>query len=237
MNKRLLILLSLFFILLIILIYSNLTKGEYIIKKFTKIYATTRVHDKTTWLGVSIIQNPCDMWAMQEIITEIKPDFIIETGTFRGGSAIFFASILQNVNKDGRVITVDIIDNIEKASKYELFQDYVEFIKGDSVSKEVIDKIAKRIEGALKVIVTLDSDHRKGHVLKELKLYSQFVSLNSYLIVQDTNLDGWGIRKNFEGPMGALKDFLKTNKNFIPDHSREKFLFTWFPEGYLRRIR
>lgn len=241
LNKRLLILLCLFLILLIIYIYSNTTKEEYIIKKFVKIYLDSKVHDKTTWLGVKIIQNPCDVWAIQEIITEIKPDFIIETGTLWGGSAIYFASILQNVNKNGKVITVDIAedvdDYIEKASKLKLFQDYVELIKGDCVSKEVINKIANRIKGASKVIVMLDSDHNKNHVLKELELYSQFVSLNSYLIIHDTHLDGWNIKKNFEGPMEATEDFLKRNSNFIADRLREKFLLTLSPKGYLKRIR
>ncbi|MBA7669906.1 hypothetical protein ES703_78044 [subsurface metagenome] len=240
MKKRLVFLISLFFILLIVFIYLDFTDIEKMRMRFTKKYISTDVHfGHTKWLGIHVIQNPCDMWAIQEIITEVKPDFIIETGTLYGGSALFFASVLKDVNQNGKVITVDIDDKtkIQGASKFKLFQDYIEFIHGDSVSREVIDKIVSRIGDSLKVIVTLDSDHSKEHVLKEMMLYSKFVSLNSYLIVQDTHLDGWGVRKNFEGPMGALKEFLKTNKNFIPDHSREKFLFTWFPEGYLRRIR
>ena len=244
MKKRLFFLISLFFILLIVfiysVIYSDFTNIENTRMRFTKKYFSTGVHfGHTKWLGIHLIQNPCDMWAIQEIITEVKPDFIIETGTLYGGSALFFASVLKDVNQNGKVITVDIDDKtkIQGASKFKLFQDYIEFIHGDSVSREVIDKIASRIGDSLKVIVTLDSDHSKEHVLKEMMLYSKFVSLNSYLIVQDTQLDGWRFRKNFEGPMSAIKEFFKTNDSFIVDYYREKFLLTWFPGGYLKRIK
>jgi len=240
MRKRLVFLISLFFIVLIVFIYSDFTNIENMRRRFTKKYISTDVHfGHTKWLGIHVIQTPCDMWAIQEIITEIKPDFIIETGTLYGGSALFFASVLQDVNKDGKVITVDIEDNTktQNASNLKLFQDYIEFIHGDSVSQEVIDKIANRIGNSSRVIVTLDSDHSKDHVLKEMELYYKFVSLGSYLIVQDTQLDGWGFRKNFEGPMSAIKEFFKTNDDFIVDYNREKFLLTWFSGGFLKRIK
>ena len=243
MNKRLIVLIILSTILLVILL--NLSKPhiqkayrEYLQKKFVRMYVRTNVHRDTSWLGVPLTQNPCDMWAMQEIFYEVKPDFIIETGTYKGGSTIFFASIIQNINKNGKVITVDILDYRKPISNRKLFQDRVEFILGDSVSKEVIDKIAERIGNSSKVVVTLDSDHSKNHVLKELELYSQFVPLNSYIIVQDTHHDGWGFRKGFkEGPMSAVKEFLQTNKNFMVDRKWEKFLLTWHPSGYLKRIK
>ena len=240
MKKRLVFLISLFFILLIVFIYLDFTNIENMRRRFTKKYISTEVHfGYTKWLGIHVIQNPCDMWAIQEIIVEIKPDFIIETGTLYGGSALFFASVLKDVNPNGKVITVDIDDKtkIQGASNLKLFQDYIEFIHGDCISREVIDKIANRIGNSSRVIVTLDSDHSKDHVLKEMELYFKFVSLGSYLIVQDTQLDGWGFRKNFEGPMSAIKEFFKTNDDFIVDYNREKFLFTWFSGGFLKRIK
>lgn len=190
--------------------------------------------ETTNWLGIRSHQNPCDNWAMQEIISEIKPDFIIETGTFYGGTTLFYATILEKVNENGRVITVDINPRIKEASKFKTFKEKVEVIKGDCVSPEVIDRIAKCVKGHT-VLVTLDSMHTKEHVLKELKLYSNFVSLGSYIVVQDT-------RKNFHpewgpGPIAAVEEFLKTNDNFIIDHSREKFILTWYPSGFLKRIK
>lgn len=243
MKKRIIIMICLLAILLGTYIYSFIPKfvalhKGYVIKKFTKIYCDSKVQSKTKWFGIHIIQNPCDMWAIQELIYEIKPDFIIETGTLWGGSALFFAYILRDVNKNGKVITVDIVDRTEEVSNLQFFRDKVEFILGDSVSKEVIDKVEERIKGASKVIVTLDLDHSKEHVFKELKLYSRFVSVGSYIVVQDTHLDGWRISKKFKiGPMAAVNEFLKTNKNFYSDRYWEKFLLTWYPCGYLKRIR
>lgn len=208
-------------------------------KKLTRVYAKSGVQNNTFWLGIKTIQNPCDMWTLQEIINETRPDFIIETGTLFGGSAIFFAHALQNINENGKVITIDIEDYAQEAKKLKLWQDRIEFILGDSVSREVINKISGRIKGAKKVIVTLDSDHHTRHVLRELRLYSKFVTIGSYLIVQDTGLDKWGRKREFKknGPMTAVKRFLEFNDDFIIDRTREKFILTWHPEGFLKRIK
>ncbi len=134
---------------------------------------------------------------------EIKPDFIVETGTFKGGGALFYASILQMVNPKGKVITVDIKPQMEQAAKLDLFKDRVEFIEGSSTSDDVIHRIAETVKGS-KVMVTLDSDHHMKHVLKELELYSGFVSPGSYLILQDTSHNGHPIPTNlWERPHGS----------------------------------
>lgn len=210
---------------------------EEAINRFTNLYFASNVHYQTKWLGVPSLQNPCDMWVLQEIISEIKPDFIVETGTFKGGGALFFATILRIVNEKGKVLTVDIKPQIERASGYAIFNDAVEVFTGSSVSEEIVKAIAKKVEGA-KVMVTLDSDHAKSYVLKELEIYSQFVSINSYLVVQDTAHNGHPLPTNYEGggPMEAVREFLKKHKNFAPDRTREKFLLTFFPQGYLKRL-
>ena len=208
-----------------------------LVKEFIKSYYSSGVHYRTQWLGVPTLENPCDMWSIQEIISEIKPDFIVETGTFKGGGALFYASILQIVNPKGKVITVDIKSQMEQAAKMDLFKDRVEFIEGSSISPEVIQKIAERIKGS-KVMVTLDSDHHMAHVLRELELYSGFVSPGSYLIVQDTSHNGDLLPATYgKGPKEAMDQFLKTNDNFVSDRSREKFLLTFHPRGYLKRIK
>jgi len=211
---------------------------QLVINQFRQIYLSSGLINKAHYLGIHTTQNPCDNWSMQEIISEIKPDFIIETGTYRGGTTLHYASILRNVNEDGKVITVDIEDYTAEAAKYDLFKERVEFILSDSVSPKVIATIRKRIKGAETVLVTLDSLHTKEHVLKELNLYSDFVTVGSYIVVQDTMLCGGGVAADFpEGPMEAVEEFLKTNKNFEIDRGREKYLLTFYPSGYLKRVR
>jgi cephalosporin hydroxylase len=208
-----------------------------LVNDFIKLYYSSGIHYRTQWLGIPTLENPCDMWAIQEIINEIKPDFIVETGTYKGGGALFYATILQMVNSKGKVITVDIKPQMEPAAKLELFKDRVEFIEGSSTSDDVIHRIAERVKGS-KVMVTLDSDHHMKHVLKELELYSGFVSPGSYLILQDTSHNGHPLPTTYgKGPMEAMEEFLKTNNNFVSDRSREKFLLTFFPKGYLKRIK
>lgn len=217
-------------------VLGSLTK-EWHIREFSRLHYDSTVWLKTTWLDVPAFQNPCDMWTMQEIITRIRPDFIVETGTAQGGSSLYFATILSQVNEKGMVITVDISPNVVGASKYPIFNERVEVITGDSVSQEVISRIADRVKGHT-VLVTLDSLHTKDHVLKELKLYSKFVSLNSYLIVQDTNINGHPVYSNFgPGPMEALTEFLSDNKDFQIDRDMERQLLTYYPSGYLKRVR
>lgn len=133
-----------------------------------------------------------------------------------GGTALFYATILEQINKEGKVITVDINPQVEEASKFAMFKEMVIVIKGSSVFPDVISEISKYVKKNHKVLVTLDSDHRKEHVLKELKLYSEFVSLNSYIVVQDTL---HYLYDPDNGPMGAVKEFLKSNKNFEIDYS------------------
>jgi cephalosporin hydroxylase len=235
---NLIFILSLFLTILSVYIKAEETLSDQeIIKRFHEIYYNSEIWKQTKFLGIDSQQNPCDNWIMQEIIYEVKPDFIIETGTLMGGSALYYATILENVNKNGKVITIDMFPQIEEVSKHEVFKKRVEFISGDSTSPEVINLITKKVKNH-KVLVTLDSNHLKEHVLKEINLYSKFVSLNSYIVVQDTNINGHPVLPNFgEGPMEAVEEFLKTNSNFEIDHSREKFFLTFYPSGYLKRIK
>ncbi len=209
------------------------------IEIINRIYWRNMVVGKTKWLGVESVQYPTDNWAVQEMISEIKPDFIVETGTAYGGTALFYATVLEKVNPNGKVITVDIELKVEEANKFKIFQERVEVIKGDSVSAEVVDAIGKRVKNC-KVLVSLDSLHTKEHVLKELNLYSKFVSVDSYIVVNDTS---WSGRRNSMffikggGPREAVEEFLKNNKNFKIDRSREKYFITQYPSGYLKRIK
>ena len=205
------------------------------INKFIQIYYDAKPVPR--WLGIPSFQTPTDNWTMQEIITEVKPDFIIETGTLYGGTALFYASVLGMVNKDAKVLTVDVNPQVDQASKLKLFRERIEVIKGGSVSPEVTNRIAARVKNR-RVLVTLDSLHTKKHVLKEMKLYCNFVSVGSYMVVQDTIINGHPVLPDFGGgPMEAIEEFLRGRNDFTIDHERERFLLTFYRSGYLKKIK
>lgn len=198
------------------------------------------------WLGRPIIQIPQDIVAMEEIIWKVKPDLIIETGIAHGGGLIFYASMLELIGK-GEVLGIDIDirkHNRKEIEKHKMFK-RIKMIEGSSVDEEVIKQVKKIVKKHKKVMVCLDSLHTYQHVLEELNLYSKFVSKGSYLVVFDTVIDDfprnypwnrpWGKNNN---PKIAVREFLKTNKNFIIEKDIEnKLLITAAPDGYLKRIK
>ena len=195
---------------------------------------TWRVNE---WLGILTEQNPNDVWITQEIIVETRPNFIVETGTLCGGSAALWSTILEQVNPDGRIITIDITDQAQQARKLPIVQKRVDFLYGSSTAADIVADVRKRVEGK-RVLVILDSDHSKQHVLNELAAYAPLVSVGSYLIVQDSNVNGHPVDRAFgPGPTEAIEEFLAANPNFASDRRRERLLFTMHPNGYLRRLR
>ncbi len=188
------------------------------------------------WLGVVAAQNPFDTWIHQEIIAEIKPDVIVETGTYFGGGALIWASILEQVNPGGKVITIDIDDKTEFARGYPAWKERVVFLKGSSTDAAIVAEVRKQAEGK-RVLVILDSAHHKSHVLGELDAYAPLVGEGSYVIVHDTNFGGHPVLPDFgEGPREAAQEFLASHPEFQVDRSRERFLFTIHPGGYLRHV-
>ncbi|UCC41491.1 MAG: class I SAM-dependent methyltransferase [Candidatus Aminicenantes bacterium] len=184
------------------------------------------------------LKNPCDMWMLQQIIYETKPDYIIETGTYLGGSALYFAQILEGMGLDqSKVITIDIEDYCHETAKLRLWKKRVEFIHGSSTGPEIVARISQLVQGK-KVIVDLDSNHQRDHVFQEMMSYGPMVNPGSYLVVEDTNIDGVPVHPNYgPGPMAAVHDFLKTDleKTFTQDVSREAMILTFFPGGWLKK--
>lgn len=187
------------------------------------------IFQRTTWMNVPCAKCPLDLWIYQEIIAEIQPDLIIETGTYLGGSALFMAHMLDIVGK-GEILTIDVEDHPRPSHPR------IKYLIGSSVDWNLIKpELINRPSG--KCLIMLDSDHRKDHVLKEMNLFARFVSVGSYLIVEDTNVNGHPAFPTFgDGPYEAVEQFLKSNSQFIVDKSREKFLMTSNPHGYLRRV-
>ena len=205
-----------------------------IVDNFHKLYYQANEWGKgmkgTTWEGIRTQKCPLDLWIYQEMIWKLKPDIIVETGTLFGGSALYMARVLDSLGK-GRIISVDI-EKRETPS-----HERITYLNGSSVSEEIVNSVKSHIYKGDKVLVILDSDHSRNHVLTELEIYSEFVSLGSYLIVEDTNINGHPVEPNYgAGPYEAVMDFLKTNKNFKIDKSKERFMMTLNPCGYLKRI-
>jgi cephalosporin hydroxylase len=209
----------------------------WVVDRFHQIYYDSDIWIDNRWMGVQALQNPNDVWITQEIIHDVKPDYIIEAGTAAGGSAAAWATFLAQVNPAGRVITIDIEDQIREARNIPVWRERVDFVLGSSTAPETVAMITRRVQGK-RVLVILDSDHSKDHVLAELKAYAPLVPVGSYLIVQDTNINGHPVLPEFgPGPMEAVLEFLANDTRFEADRSRERMLFTMHPMGYLKRVR
>lgn len=205
-----------------------------IVQGFHHLYYDSHILGKsffdTFWLGVSTLKCPMDLWVYQEILHELKPDLIIETGTANGGSALFLASMFDLIGK-GEIVTIDIEKN-ERRPQHKRIQ----YLHGSSTSDEIVGAVKKIAADKPTVLVILDSDHSQAHVSRELTIYAPLVTKGSYLIVEDSNVNGHPVApEHGPGPMEALDEFLITNKNFVIDAEREKFLMTFNPRGYLRR--
>ncbi|CAN5418739.1 CmcI family methyltransferase [soil metagenome] len=185
----------------------------------------------TSWMGVPVQQIPFDLWVKQEIIFETRPDLIIETGTFDGGSAYYYAGLFDILGGQGEIISIDIEpqENLPEHHR-------IEYVKASSIVPEVIERLREKAAGK-RVMVVLDSDHSEKHVRKELEVLSEFVTPGCFLIVEDTNVYGHPVlREHGRGPMEALNDWLKTRPPFELDKAREKYMITFHPRGHWRRV-
>jgi cephalosporin hydroxylase len=199
------------------------------------------------WLGLPIIQLPQDIVAMQELIWEIKPDAIVETGIARGGSLIFYASMLHLLDAGGIVVGVDIDirDHNRKMIESHPMSRYVRMIQGSAIDRDVVEQVRQLIAGRKRVLVALDSMHSHPHVAEELRLYSPFVTKDSYLVVFDTAIEQmpetffpdrpWGRGNN---PWTAVHEFVRNNDRFAIAHAiADKLQLTVAPDGYLKCVK
>jgi cephalosporin hydroxylase len=214
-----------------------------------------------SWLGRPIIQYPQDMAAMQELIWQIKPDLIIETGIAHGGSLIFSASMLalldmceaieSGITLDPRQskrkvlgIDIDIRPHNRAAIEAHPMATRIQMIQGSSIAPEIIEQVKQAAQGYQRVLVCLDSNHTHAHVLAELEAYAPLTSVGSYCVVFDTLVEDmpkemfpdrpWGPGDN---PKTAVWEYLKTHPEFEIDKSiQHKLLITVAPDGYLKRV-
>ena len=199
-----------------------------------------------TWLGRPIIQYPQDIIAIQEIIYQVQPDLIIETGIAHGGSLILHASICELIGK-GKVLGVDI--DIREHNKNEILNHRmskrISMIQGSSIDETIVKQVAEIAAGKEKVLVILDSNHTHNHVLSEMKWYAPFVTKDSYMLVFDTVVEDlaneiydnrpWGVGDN---PKTAVWEFLKTNDDFVIETAMDdKLLISVAPSGFLKKVK
>lgn len=186
------------------------------------------------WQGWPIVKCPLDLHQYQEIIWQTRPDVIVETGTFSGGSALFMAH-MQDLIDHGEVLSIDIRTGTELPE-----HSRIRYFEGmSSTDLRVLEEV-KKIASGRKTMVVLDSDHSRPHVLKELKAYAPIVTKGCYLIVEDTNPDAYHRDQvgEYDGyPGDAVKEWQPSNNGFEKDERRERFIFSQNPGGYLRRVR
>lgn len=208
--------------------------GNVIHPQFSKAYYKSNVCLITTWMGKEIVKCPMDLFTYSEILHEVRPDTIVETGTFLGGSALYLAHMCDILDA-GKIVSIDIRSDL---AEHLPEHPRIEFLLGrSSIDPEVVQEVKDRLEGT--VMVILDSDHECDHVLQELRLYHKMVSVGSYLIVEDTNIDAYQVMNvaRDSGPAQAIKSWQPKNNGFEVDRFREKFLMSFNPGGYLKRIR
>ena len=196
-----------------------------------ELVARTHNFRDVTWLGHPIWQNVLDLWSLQEAISEIRPALLLETGTYRGGSALFYAHLFDLLGH-GRVVTVDV------ERRHQLEHARIDFLIGSSVSESVLDRMRAAVAAADgPVLVVLDSDHSQEHVAAELAAYHHFVTPGSLLLCQDGIIDELrSFRRYRPGPLPAIREFLIAHPQFkVDERYNRRFFVTHHPDGWLRR--
>lgn len=187
------------------------------------------------YFGVPSIKTPMDYWIYLEIVHEVEPDVIIEIGNKFGGTTLALAHALDHLGR-GRVLGLDI----DQRSVHEIVRAHprVELYEGDAGS--LFPKIKESVKNDQKVLVIEDSSHTYENTLRILRTYHPLVSKGSYFIVEDSIINhGLDCRVKYPegGPYEAIEKFLDENRNFVADRTRERFIITWNPKGYLKRVR
>ncbi|HEX5368933.1 MAG TPA: CmcI family methyltransferase [Dehalococcoidia bacterium] len=197
-------------------------------------YHSPDTWQKNTFLGYPILQGPIDLYLYQELIYRLKPAFILQTGIAGGGSLLYFATLLDLIGAPTRAVVAGIDIDLSD-SALTLTHSRIRMFHGSSTDPEIVSTVREALPPGTGLVV-LDSDHSCAHVRKELSIYSDFVGVGSYLVCEDTNINGhpvnpfWG-----PGPHEAMRDFLEHDKRFINDEPLwRRNLFTH--HGWMRRV-
>ena len=203
-----------------------------------------------SWMGRPIIQLPDDMIRLQEVIYAVQPDVLIETGVAHGGSLIFYASLFEAMGK-GRVIGIDIEIRPHNRAAIEAhaMKKRIELVEGSSTAPEVLAQVRDLVKPGETVLVVLDSNHSKQHVLDELRAYGDLVSVGSWIVATD------GVMENVVGgprtapdwtwnnPRQAALDFVASDPRFVIEEPAPPFnegvasaRVSYWPDAFIKRI-
>jgi cephalosporin hydroxylase len=203
-----------------------------IVAQFHRLFygSSERTWGNTYWLGHQVLKYPLDLWLYQENLYEVRPAPIVETGTYLGWGTLFLAPMCGLLDR-GEVVSID------SARQKGLPRHHrVTYLTGSSTARSVLRRVRRRARGKRPVLVILDSGHGKEHVLAELRAYAPPVTPGSHLIVEDTNLNGHPVEADHgPGPAEAVAAFLAETNAFVRDESRERFLLTFNPGGFLKK--
>lgn len=204
------------------------------LREWLEYHQSKITFEQCTWMGVQAWKNPLDAWIYQEILCEVRPDVVVEVGSAFGGGTLYLAHILDLLGS-GTVVSVDI-----DRSRFQADHPRIATVTGDSAAPETIEEVTRLCKGK-RVLVIHDADHRRPKVLADLACYAPLVSVGSYLIVEDGIVDLFHPHElmgvSYPGPLEATEEFLGSNlgASFEVDESRERYLLTYNPRGFLRR--